>query len=244
MQSLKWSGVKQVDYLFPNLIITLNILLLSATVFEILPTIQFLEKSNEIESLSQFSYRSNLIFPLVGGVGSPMMSFALGRAELKNIQLIIHAGLSGSLNKEIELCSLVEVVSEYWADLGAEEKDGSFLDLFQLGLLESKQFPFEDGCIKIKDSPIRLNIPKVKGLTLNTVSGMKENIAKLKMRVNADVESMEGAAVFYGCKMRDIPFISIRSISNYVEPRDKSKWKIPESIDLLNDKILEIIKTV
>jgi len=233
-----------VDCFYHKSTIALNILLLSATVFEILPTLQFLEKQNELASLSEFSYRSNRIFTLVGGVGSPMMSFALGRAELKNIHLVVHAGLAGSFNKEYELGSLVEVIAECWADLGSEEQDGSFSDLFQLRLLDAGQYPFEDGWIKTKDSPITLDIPKVKGLTVNTVSGEAENISRIKSRFKADVESMEGAAVFYGCRMRDIPFISIRSISNYVEPRDKSKWRIPESISQLNNKILEIIGTI
>jgi futalosine hydrolase len=35
---------------------------------------------------------------------------------------------------------------------------------------------------------------------------------------------MEGAALHYTCLMEKIPFMQLRSISNYIAERDKSKW--------------------
>jgi futalosine hydrolase len=45
---------------------------------------------------------------------------------------------------------------------------------------------------------------------------------------------MEGAAVFYVCLNENIPVLQIRSISNYVEDRDTTKWDIPLAIKQLN----------
>jgi futalosine hydrolase len=69
-------------------------------------------------------------------------------------------------------------------------------------------------------------IKNVKGLTLNTVSGEKKQIKKLKEKFDADIETMEGAAFFYVMKHFEMPFVQIRVISNAVEPRDKNKWSI------------------
>jgi futalosine hydrolase len=39
--------------------------------------------------------------------------------------------------------------------------------------------------------------------------------------------------------MLQIPCIQLRSISNYVEPRNRSNWNIPLAIKALNDYLLE-----
>jgi futalosine hydrolase len=41
--------------------------------------------------------------------------------------------------------------------------------------------------------------------------------------------------------MEGIPFLQLRSVSNYVEIRDKSKWNIPLAVKQLNDKLKELI---
>ena len=55
---------------------------------------------------------------------------------------------------------------------------------------------------------------------------------------------MEGAAFFYVCLQEKIPFLQIRSISNYVEKRNKSNWNIPLAIDNLNVVLLDIINSL
>ncbi len=50
---------------------------------------------------------------------------------------------------------------------------------------------------------------------------------------------MEGAAFHYACLQENIPFLQLRSISNYVEVRDKSKWKIQLAIKELNDTLIK-----
>ena len=52
---------------------------------------------------------------------------------------------------------------------------------------------------------------------------------------------MEGAVLHYICLQEDIPFLQLRSISNYVGERDKTRWKIKEAVDNLNAELLNII---
>jgi futalosine hydrolase len=39
----------------------------------------------------------------------------------------------------------------------------------------------------------------------------------------------------------NVPFIQIRSISNYVGERDKTKWKMKEAIENLNQTLLKYV---
>ena len=53
---------------------------------------------------------------------------------------------------------------------------------------------------------------------------------------------MEGAAFFYACLLGGVRFHQIRSISNFVEERDRSKWDIPLALANLNKTLFEILK--
>lgn len=190
-------------------------------------------------SFSQFNFKKLQIFPLVSGIGSTMMAFSLARYKgLQDFNLIVHAGISGSFQPDIPLGTLVEVVSEQWGDLGAETIDGEFIDGFDLNLMDSNRYPYQQSRL-LNTKPVPdTSLPKVNGLTVNRTSGSQKNIDFLKAKYNCDVESMEGAGLFYAAKILDIPFVSIRCVSNFVEPRDKLKWKIPEAIENLNKFII------
>ena len=41
--------------------------------------------------------------------------------------------------------------------------------------------------------------------------------------------------------MENMNFLQLRSISNYVEERNKANWDIPLAIKNLNDKLSEVI---
>ena len=63
----------------------------------------------------------------------------------------------------------------------------------------------------------------------------------LSGKYNPVTESMEGAAFHYVCLKQKIPFLQLRSISNYAGERDKSKWDIEKSILHLNKELADII---
>ena len=60
-------------------------------------------------------------------------------------------------------------------------------------------------------------------------------------RTGADIETMEGAAFFYACLMSGTPCVQIRGISNYIEPRNLSKWNIPLAVKNMNATIIRIL---
>jgi futalosine hydrolase len=51
---------------------------------------------------------------------------------------------------------------------------------------------------------------------------------------------MEGATFFYICRGEKIPFLAIRAVSNYVEPRNRGKWNIPLALGNLAEKLAEL----
>jgi futalosine hydrolase len=61
---------------------------------------------------------------------------------------------------------------------------------------------------------------------------------------DVEIENMEGASFFYVCLKENIPFMSIRSISNYVEDRNKDNWKMEEAIESLNKTLAELFDIV
>jgi futalosine hydrolase len=64
----------------------------------------------------------------------------------------------------------------------------------------------------------------------------------MKEKLSPHVESMEGAAFHYVCLHQKINFLQLRSISNYVGERDKSKWELKKSIENLNSELIKIIE--
>jgi futalosine hydrolase len=53
---------------------------------------------------------------------------------------------------------------------------------------------------------------------------------------------MEGAALHYVCLQLAVPFAQVRSISNYVTPRDKSLWKMKDAIINLNNWLIGFVE--
>ena len=86
-----------------------------------------------------------------------------------------------------------------------------------------------------------LKLFEAKSITSDTIHGNQESIDRLNAIFSPDVESMEGAAVFYVAKQIGIPFLQVRAISNYVEVRDTSKWQIEKALIALSKTISIIV---
>jgi len=168
---------------------------------------------------------------LITGVGMVATAFALGKHLSTRYTLVINLGIAGCFDRTIPLGNLVNVTEDTFAELGAENGD-EFLTINDLG--------FGENSYKAK-SKQKTGLLEVKGITVNRVSGSEKSIKNLVKRLNPTTESMEGAAVFYACKQQSIECLQIRSISNYVEPRNKDNWKMGLAIQNLNDWAISFI---
>jgi futalosine hydrolase len=223
----------------------MQILLVSATIFEVAPTLNWLEEHFSVNEQGVFEKKDLAVFPLITGVGSPATAFHLGQFLAQNQpDLAINAGIAGAFDRNFQLGDVLNVATERFGDLGVEEADGRFTDLFELGLLEKNDPPFADGLLQNPAGEEASFLPHAKGLTVNKVHGSPASIAAIQAKYpDAQLENMEGAAFFYACLLARIPFFEIRSISNYVEARDREKWNLPLAINNLNQALIAILET-
>ena len=166
---------------------------------------------------------------LITGVGMTATAYALGKHLSVNYKLVLNLGIAGSFNTALPPGSVVNVVTDEFAELGAEDGE-DFLSIDQLGFGKAKYSAKNN----LLHSDLEM-LPKVHGITVNRVHGHKNSITGIIAHFNPEVESMEGAAVLYCCEKEDLPCLQVRSISNYVEPRDKERWQTGLAIKNLNE---------
>ena len=221
----------------------MEVLIVSATFLEIKNVITDLKFNKISDNLYHVNFENQSIDILITGIGIAFTVYALTKTlSKKQYNLVINTGIAGSLSGKLKIGDLVQVTSEEFADLGIRS-ESSFSTLFEMGFIDKNTYPFSD--TKLKNNSFQntftTNIQQVKGITVNTVNGNKNEIENIKNKFNADIESMEGAAFFYVCLMEKVPFIEIRAISNYVEERNKENWNIPLAINNLTTMIKKIL---
>lgn len=170
---------------------------------------------------------------LVTGVGLLAAAYAIMQEiACSRPDLILQTGIAGCFNKKYSLGTAVAVEREIFADMGVHE-DNTYHDLFDLGLADENMAPFETKAVinHHKDLLSAAGLPTVSAVSVNEISSSLKRIALFSDGYKADIESMEGAALHYVCSLQKIPFIQIRGISNMVGERNKSRWKIQESLD-------------
>ena len=156
-------------------------------------------------------------------------AFCLGRVLAQNKpDLLIHFGIAGAFNPNFKPGSVVEIKEEHFWKLGAEDKN-DFLSLEDLGfsLMDSFEQPVYSSLMN--PAPSNFDVPRVKGITSNTVHGNEKSIREIILSQNPDVETMESAAFFQACLLEKVPFWAFRGISNFVEPRNRDGWKLQEA---------------
>lgn len=219
----------------------MNILVVSATHFEIQPLLDFLNIKQPIIGLNKASHPvlSSHVNILITGIGMIETAFMMGKLMGDSNDIIINVGVCGAFDKTWPLGEVVHVTEDILSELGAED-DERFLTYNQLNLPGEHIF----SPILHKTYPTINSLRKVKGITVNTIHGSSESIKKIQQLYQPDVESMEGAAFFRACKGVKEPHFQIRAISNYVEKRDKCKWQMPLAIKNMNDFLFSFIKEI
>ncbi len=219
----------------------MKILVVSATENEIQPTSKYLNQNGILISDKSYMLNNNIIDLIITGVGIANTIFALTtKLYSKSYDIIINVGIGGAFDKSVALGTVYLITRDRFGDLGVENADSSFSDIFEMGLLNGSQPPYKNGWLETEMNLINLSLPLAKAITVNTVSGVNSNIERIKEKYNPDIESMEGAGFMFVALMLNIPAIQIRSISNHIEPRNKSNWDISLAINNLNDVLLSI----
>ena len=166
---------------------------------------------------------------LISGIGMINTTYGLTKhLSANSYDLVINMGVAGCFNSAFKIGDTIEVIEDTLSEIGYENE------------IEFNEFTdFEiTNTFKVEG---KTNLQKVKGITVNTVHGNENSIAKIVSRVNPDAESMEGAACFMVCEKFNIPCMQIRAISNKVEERNKENWDLPLAIKNLNTTVQQII---
>jgi len=222
----------------------MNILIVAATKLEVKLLADELDFLEETPHLGKYKLNDHFIDILITGIGTTFTTFHLSNVlREQSYQLVVNVGIAGSFTSDLTIGDVVSVVTDEFADLGIEKED-EFLTLFDAGFMDSNEFPFENGLLKATDLNGIFQLKKVKGITTNKSNGKANSISEVKSKFSAQVESMEGAAVFYVCNWLGVPCCQIRAISNFVEPRNSSPWNIPLALSQLNIVVLKVLKNL
>jgi len=201
----------------------------------------------EIDSYaSQLTSRAG-VDVLVTGVGMVATAARCAQAlALERYDVALNLGVCGSFDRALSPGTVVHVVRDRIAELGAEDGE-RFLTIHDLQLLDDDEFPFRAGRL-VNDAPPATAaldaLPVVEGITVNTVHGNARSIDEVARRFRPQVESMEGAAFMSACLVQGVRFAQVRAVSNIVERRNRDAWKLKEAIDNLGVAAVDIVRAL
>jgi futalosine hydrolase len=137
---------------------------------------------------------------------------------------VISAGIGGAYVRRGALGDIVVGRRTIAADLGADSPDG-FLTLSDLGFGTDATDADPDLFDRVAASLPAALTGSV--LSVHTVTGTAARAAELAERhPDAVAEAMEGWGVATAAEDQGVPFVEVRTVSNFVGPRDRSAWRI------------------
>ena len=196
---------------------------------------------------------------LQGGPGVVNSAQALTAAiETLHPQLVIQIGCGGGFKKSrIEIGDIAIATEEHDVQTGIESEHERYpLHSLPFPLIQQPNqenlithYPFNQSLISQCFSIITQNSPAsnvLKGpfITVSTITARDHTADTLFNYYQAIIESMEGSSAAHVCMHYGIPFIEIRSASNFVGKRTRSDWNIPLASENVSKAAIKIIKNV
>lgn len=174
---------------------------------------------------------------LVTGIGMVSTAARCARAlALTRYDLALNVGICGSFDRALAPGSVVHVVRDHIAELGAEDNE-------EFVTIEAIRLPAEWTFVNSAPPPLAAlrALPAVNAITVNTVHGNERSIAAVMERFRPEVESMEGAAFMSACLISNVTFAQVRAVSNIVERRNRGAWRVAEAIERLAEATRRIL---
>ena len=173
---------------------------------------------------------------LVAGVGSVVAAVKTAKElAAAKYSLVISAGIGGGFPGRAEVGSLVMANEIVVADLGVETLEG-FRSVDELGFGYTQIQTDASLVDRVTRALLVAKIPFTMGpvLTVSTVTGTAAKGVEMAARVaGATAEAMEGFGVGVAAVESGLPVLEMRAISNIVGPRERSKWRIKEALEVL-----------
>ena len=212
-------------------------LIIAATEMELTPIRQILSGCDGVEFL-------------VTGVGMVEATLALSRKLYQagdSVGGVVNFGVAGAyVDTGVEVLDLCLAQKEVIGDLGISLGDRveSFVDNAVRAPAEfSMQNPLTTRAINILSTK---EIAFYSGVfvTVNAVSGKKIRGDFFCDRHQAICENMEGAAIARTCAAFGIDCLELRSVSNMVEDRDPSRWRLDDAIGVCAEAAAKLIPSL
>ncbi|HEC98840.1 MAG TPA: futalosine hydrolase [Proteobacteria bacterium] len=171
---------------------------------------------------------------LVTGVGPVESAISLTRfLEREKADGVILFGVGGAYTERgIGILDVCLAEEERFGDFGIAMDDE--IHYFTDEMLTGKQnFDLRNSLSdQVEGKLVALGMPFKKGpfVTVHACSGTLKRGNVLRDKFNAICENMEGAAIARVCELYGVPMLELRCISNMVEDRDISGWKIKEAV--------------
>ena len=168
------------------------------------------------------------------GVGPVCAAFHIQRLIRESTpDLVIQAGISGAYaGSGLAVGETVQVTRERLADLGILI-DGTLSDEFSSN--------------EAIDNPHRfpgLPCPEAAAFTVSLgCSPLIERLLEAYPDDRPAVESMEGFSLFYVCGEMGVPFLELRTVSNFVGPGRES-WNLAGSFDRLASALADTLRGI
>lgn len=182
-----------------------------------------------------------LVFPV--GMGKTNAAHgATALLETRPVRGVVGFGIAGAYPASGLGIGDVALASEaVYADEGVDapggwmSTEGIGIPLMERdGVRRFNRFPLDPARVERARAALEAaGIPARVGpaLTVSTCSGTTARGEQLARRFDALVEGMEGAALAHVCALYGAPFLELRAVSNAVEDRDLSTWRIRDAAE-------------
>jgi futalosine hydrolase len=180
---------------------------------------------------------------VAGGMGKTNAAHALTAAlEGGSAMGVVGFGVGGAYpGSNLAVGDTALAAAEIYGDEGVETPSG-WISTEGIGipLLEQgdtrifNHFPLSvatvaEAASRLAESGVRVTTGPF--LTVSACSGTARRGAELAGRFGAVCETMEGAAYAHIAAIYGLPFLEVRGISNLVEDRDLSRWRLGEAAE-------------
>ncbi len=168
----------------------------------------------------------------------------LGRVlATETYDLLQNVGVCGAFDTvKHPLGSVVQITQDCYSELGAEDADGTFLALQDMGFTNFTTEGIAYYNTLKNPKPLQLDVPRVSGITVNTVHGTAVSIAQVQKEWQPDVESMEGAAFMQAALQAGVPFAVLRGVSNAIEPRNRAAWQLQQAAQAAQQVVIDYLQ--
>ena len=215
------------------------IILACATALELRHALARTDGSEDTGRLLRFAGLD--ILACVVGVGPVAAALCAGELLERHESAagILNLGICGSFDPRLPLGTVCAASAEIWPEYGVNGSTGneepfSFQMLPDLNLSPVNRLDL-DPASAARAMGLTLPDPWHVGpsLTVAGVSGDPERAAMLRARHDAATENMEGFGLALAARRRGLPFLEVRTVSNPVGVRDKTRWNFRLALEAL-----------